>query len=101
MIGYAVFSLINMGLIVFGVNQDPWGLRGGDIFGIPVALLLGVLVILLASYSLVLDFDSIKTGVERGAPAAYGWTASFGIMVTVVWLYLELLRMLAILRGGE
>lgn len=101
MIGYAVFSLINMGLIVFGVNQDPWGLRGGEIFGIPVALLLGVLVILLASYSLVLDFESIKTGVERGAPAAFGWQAAFGIMVTVVWLYVEILRMLAILRGGE
>ena len=101
MIGYALFSLINLGLMVFGVNDDPWGLRGGEIFGIPVALLLGVLVILLASYSLVLDFDSIKTGVERGAPAAFGWTAAFGIMVTVVWLYIEILRMLAILRGGE
>lgn len=102
MIGYAVFSLINMGLIVFGVSQDPWGLRTGiEIFGIPLGALLGVLVILLASYSLVLDFDSIKTGVERGAPAAFGWTAAFGIMVTVVWLYVEILRLLAILRGGE
>ena len=100
-IGYALFSLINLGLIVFGVNSDPWGLRGGEIFGIPVALLLGVLVILLASYSLVLDFDSIQQGVRRGAPAAFGWTAAFGIMVTVVWLYVEILRMLAILRGGE
>ena len=100
-IGYALFSLINLGLIVFGVNSDPWGLRGGEIFGIPVALLLGVLVILLASYSLVLDFDSIQQGVRRGAPAAFGWTAAFGIMVTVVWLYIEILRLLAILRGSE
>ncbi|GAA1687134.1 Bax inhibitor-1/YccA family protein [Microcella alkalica] len=100
-IGYAVFSLINLGLIVFGVNSDPWGMRGGEIFGIPVALLLGVLVILLASYSLVLDFDSIQQGVRRGAPAAFGWQAAFGIMVTVVWLYIEILRMLAILRGND
>lgn len=101
MIGYAVFSLINIGLIVFGANTDPWGLRGGDIFGIPVALLIGVFVILMASYSLVLDFDSVQQGVRQGAPAAFGWAAAFGIMMTVVWLYLELLRMLAILRGGE
>ncbi|WAB80301.1 Bax inhibitor-1/YccA family protein [Microcella daejeonensis] len=101
MIGYAVFSLINMGLVLFGANTDPWGLRGGDFFGIPIALLLGVLVVILASYSLVLDFDSIQQGVRQGAPAAFGWTAAFGVMVTVVWLYLELLRMIAILRGGE
>ena len=48
--------------------------------------------------ALVLDFDAVKTGVERGAPAIYGWTAAFGIMVTVIWLYLELLRMFAIAR---
>lgn len=101
MIGYAVFSLINMGLILFGATDDPWGLRGATIFGMPFGVILGIFVILLASYSLVLDFDSIKTGVERGAPAAFGWTAAFGIMVTVVWLYLEILRLLAILRGSN
>ena len=103
MIGYALFSLINLGLQLFGVTGGDFGLRSepSPLFGIPWGVLIGVLVILLASYSLVLDFDSIKTGVERGAPAAFGWTAAFGIMVTVVWLYVEILRMLAILRGGE
>lgn len=103
MIGYAVFSLINLGLMVFGGSDSAFGLRSdpSPIFGIPWGVLIGVFVILLASYSLVLDFDSIKTGVERGAPAAFGWQAAFGIMVTVVWLYIEILRMLAILRGGE
>ena len=62
-------------------------------------MLIGVFVILLAAYSLVLDFESIKTGVQRGAPAVWGWQAAFGIMVTVIWLYLEILRMLAIMRG--
>ncbi|GAA1734263.1 Bax inhibitor-1/YccA family protein [Microcella frigidaquae] len=100
MIGYAVFSLINMGLMLFGVTDDPWGLRGIEgPFGIPLGVIIGVFVILLAAYSLVLDFDAVKTGVERGAPAKYGWTAAFGIMVTVIWLYLEILRLLAILRG--
>ncbi len=99
MIGYAVFSLINFILIATGANSDAFGLRGSvQIFGIPLGVILGPLVIIMAAYSLVLDFDSIKTGVQRGASRIYGWTAAFGIMVTVVWLYLEILRLLALLR---
>ena len=45
-------------------------------------------------------FDQIKTGVQRGAPRVYGWTAAFGLIVTLVWLYLEILRILAILRSN-
>lgn len=99
MIGYGVFSLINFILIATGVNSDAFGLRGTVlVFGIPLGVILGPLVIIMAAYSLVLDFDSIKTGVQRGAPRVYGWVAAFGIMVTVVWLYLEILRLLALLR---
>lgn len=103
MVGYALFSLINFGLMAFGVTDSAFGLRSepSPLFGIPWGVLIGVFVILLASYSLVLDFDAVKTGVQRGAPAIYGWTAAFGIMVTVVWLYLEILRLLAILRGSN
>jgi uncharacterized YccA/Bax inhibitor family protein len=100
MVGYLVFSLINLVLMATGLNTGAFGLRSADIPGtsIPFGVILGILVILMASYSLVLDFDSIQTGVKRGAPRIYGWTAAFGIMVTVVWLYLEILRLLAILR---
>ena len=99
MIGYLVFALINFGLIATGVNTAPFGLRSLEILpGVPLGAIIGIVVILLAAYSLVLDFDSIKTGVERGAPRVYGWTAAFGIMITVVWLYLEILRLLAIFR---
>ena len=63
-------------------------------------MILGVLVIFMAAYSLVLDFTNIQVGVQRGAPRVYGWTAAFGIMITVVWLYLEILRLLAILRNN-
>jgi len=106
MIGYAVFSLINLGMMFFGnaaAAEGAFGLRSADFLGtgIPIGVILGIFVILLASYSLVLDFDSIQQGVRRGAPAAFGWQAAFGIMVTVVWLYLEILRLFAILRGGE
>ncbi|MEO6942439.1 MAG: Bax inhibitor-1/YccA family protein [Terrimesophilobacter sp.] len=99
MVGYVVFSLLNLILMWTGANTQPFGMRSFEIFGIPLGVIIGVLVILMAAYSLVLDFDSIKTGVERGAPRIYGWTAAFGIMVTVVWLYLEILRLLAILRN--
>ena len=68
------------------------------IFGIPFGLILGVLVVIMAAYSLVLDFDYIQRGVQNRAPRKYGWTGAFGIMVTVIWLYLEILRMFAIAR---
>jgi uncharacterized YccA/Bax inhibitor family protein len=101
MIGYAVFSLLNVVLMLTGANSNPWGLRGAEIFGIPIGFLLGILVVLMAAYSLVLDFTNVKTGVERGAPRIYGWSAAFGIVMTVIWLYVEILRMLAILRGNN
>jgi uncharacterized YccA/Bax inhibitor family protein len=101
MVGYALFSLVNLGLILFGATDQPFGLRTTEVFGIPLGLILGVLVVLLAAYSLVLDFDAVKRGVENGAPRTFAWRAVFGIVLTVVWLYIEILRILAILRGGE
>lgn len=100
MVGYLVFSLVNLGLILFGAVDDPWGLRGSvHIFGIPLGLVIGVLVVIMCAYSLVLDFDMIQQGVKNRAPRAYGWAGAFGIMITVVWLYLELLRIFAIARN--
>jgi len=98
-IGYAAFSLVNFGLMIFGVTESMFGLRDVPFLGLPLGAWLGVLVVLLAAYSLVMDFESIKAGVEAGAPRVFGWQGAFGIMVTVVWLYLEILRLLAILRG--
>ena len=93
MVGYLVFSLVNFGLVAFGV-LDGFGLRSG-----PIGIVIGILVVIMAAYSLVLDFDQIQTGVRRGAPRAYAWTGAFGIMVTVIWLYLEILRLFAIIRN--
>jgi len=99
MVGYALFSLVNLGMMLFGATDQPFGLRSAEIFGIPIGLILGVFVVLLAAYSLVLDFDAVKNGVENGAPRVFAWRAVFGIVLTVVWLYIEILRILAILRG--
>ncbi|GHD47690.1 Bax inhibitor-1/YccA family protein [Mycetocola manganoxydans] len=98
MVGYLIFSLINVGMQMFGLTDNPFGLRGEDIAGIPIGLILGVLCVILGAYSLVLDFDFIQKGVQNRAPRKFGWTGAFGIMVTVIWLYLEILRMLAITR---
>lgn len=103
LVGYLVFSLINLGLQLFGVVQDPWGLRGMDIPGthIPFGVVIGLLAVGLAAFSLIVDFTSIEDGVRNGVPARYAWTAAFGLTVTLVWLYVEILRLLAILRGND
>lgn len=103
LVGYLVFSLLN--LVLMWTNVIPqelaFGIRSATIAGIPIGLILGVLVVIMAAYSLVLDFDQIQQGVRNGAPRELGWLGGFGIMVTVVWLYVEILRMIAILRGND
>jgi len=100
MVGYLVFSLINVGMMLFGATGDAWGMRTSiSIMGIPLGVIIGALAVLLAAYSLVMDFELIKNGVENRVPEKWGWSAAFGLMVTLVWLYVEILRILAILRG--
>ena len=102
MIGYAVFALINMVMMWTGVVDSPFGLRSEvEIFGIPLGVFIGLLAIGLAAFSLIMDFTSIEAGVRNGAPQRFSWTAAFGLTVTLVWLYVEIIRLLAILRGDE
>ena len=105
LLGYAAFGLINLVLMWTGVTQGTFGLYSAQIsimgIDIPIGLIIGVFVVLLASYSLVQDFDLIQQGVRNGAPREFGWLGGFGIMVTVVWLYIEILRIIAILRGNN
>ncbi|MFF7681875.1 Bax inhibitor-1/YccA family protein [Microbacterium sp. NPDC007973] len=104
MVGYLVFSLVNLGLMLFNVPiaGGAFGLRSNvEIFGIPLGVIIGVFVVIMAAYSLVLDFDQIQRGVRNGAARVYGWVGAFGIMVTVVWLYVEILRLIAIVRGNN
>ncbi|MCS5487998.1 Bax inhibitor-1/YccA family protein [Curtobacterium flaccumfaciens pv. beticola] len=100
-VGYMAFSLVNLVLMWTGVTNTAFGLLGVTVFGIPLGVLIGIFVVIMAAYSLVLDFDQIKTGVQRGAPKIYAWTAAFGLIVTLVWLYLEILRILAIIASSQ
>jgi uncharacterized YccA/Bax inhibitor family protein len=101
-IGYAVFALVNMVMMMTGAVDSPFGLRTEvEIFGIPLGVFIGLLAIGLAAFSLIMDFTSIEAGVRAGAPERFSWTAAFGLTVTLVWLYVEIIRLLAILRGEE
>ncbi|MBN9182266.1 MAG: Bax inhibitor-1/YccA family protein [Microbacterium sp.] len=102
MIGYLVFSLVNVVLMLFNapIAGGAFGLYSQKVFGIPLGLIIGVLVVIMAAYSLVQDFDFIQQGVRNKAPRKYGWLGGFGIMVTVVWLYIEILRIIAIARSN-
>ena len=88
--GYLVFSLINLGLVAFTDNN----LRAGWL-----GVAIGLFAITLAAYFLIMDFDFAEQGVRNGLPERYSWIAAFGLVVTLVWLYIEFLRLISILRG--
>ena len=60
-----------------------------------MGILFSIGVVEIAALNLVLDFDFIEEGAERGAPKYMEWYGAFGLMVTLIWLYLEILRLLA------
>ncbi|MFI2753414.1 Bax inhibitor-1/YccA family protein [Cellulomonas sp. P22] len=96
MVGYLAFSVVNV-VLSFFFTSDAFGpLRQGG-WGI----IAGIVGVGLAAASLIMDFDSIKRGVEQGVPAKFAWSAAFGLIVTLVWLYLEFLRLFAILQGRD
>ena len=67
----------------------------------PLGIGFSLFVVVIAALNLVLDFDFIEKAAEQGAPRYMEWFAAFGLMVTLVWLYIEILRLLAKLRGGR
>ncbi len=93
--GYLLFSLMHIAGVLFGAWNSVYA--GGGL--LPLAL--SAFGVVLASLFLVLDFDFIEQGIRNGLPKAYSWTAAFGLVVTLVWLYLEILRLMAILRGDN
>ncbi len=88
-----LFYLAEMVLGFFGVHFVA--VNGSGALGIGISLV----IVIVASLNLVLDFDFIEKGVAVGAPKYMEWYGAFGLMVTLVWLYLEMLRLMAKLRG--
>jgi uncharacterized YccA/Bax inhibitor family protein len=92
MFGFVGLVLLDFLLSFAGLN---FGFNGFGLVGListVIGLVLGVLM-------LVLDFDFVERGVAAGLPERESWRAAFGLTVTVIWLYIEMLRLLAILRG--
>ena len=87
--GIAVFYLVEMVLSMFFHINVP-AINGSGPWGIAFSLF----VVIIAALNLVLDFDMIETGVRGGAPKYMEWYGAFGLMVTLIWLYLEILRLL-------
>jgi len=96
MVGYVAYSLLNF-VLAFFVTSDGFGpLRNGWL-----GIVVGLVAVGLAAASLIVDFDAIKRGVEGGVPRSFAWTAAFGLIVTLVWLYLEFLRLFAMLASNR
>ncbi|MGH3456894.1 Bax inhibitor-1/YccA family protein [Aeromicrobium sp.] len=96
MFSFVGVMLLNWVLSMTGVFESG-GLRGFNTLGLVVS----AIAVVLAVFMLILDFDFVERGVEAGLPERESWRAAFGLTVTLVWLYIELLRILAILRGSE
>lgn len=93
--GIALFYIITMVLGFFGIQMplmysNSWASIGFSLF-----------VVIIAALNLVLDFDFIEQGAAQGAPKYMEWYGAFGLMVTLIWLYLEMLRLLAKLRSRD
>ncbi len=96
MISYFIIAMASLVGALFGVGGG-WGFYGVGVWG----LLLCAAGVLLASFALMLDFEAIKQGIFMGLPERESWRLSFGLLVTLVWLYLEILRFLSILSGRD
>ena len=93
--GIALAYLISFILRLFGVNMSF--MFGGGSLGV----IISVIVVAIAALNLVLDFDFIEQGSESSLPAYFEWYGAFGLMVTLIWLYIEILRLLAIVASSR
>lgn len=89
--GIAVFYLIMWVLRLFGVQMEVMSFNNGSLLGIGISLF----VVVIAALNLIIDFDMIEKGAEMGAPKYMEWYCAFGLMVTIVWLYIEMLKLLS------
>jgi uncharacterized YccA/Bax inhibitor family protein len=91
---FGVLALVLVNLVAGIFVDGGLGLRDGG----PLAIVFSLVVIGVAAFSLLLDFDMADAPIRRGAPAKFAWYIAFGLLVTVIWLYLEILRLLSYFR---
>jgi uncharacterized YccA/Bax inhibitor family protein len=95
-IAFVLVMGVNLLLVVFGVAEDG-GLRSMG----PLGAIVSILAILLGAFFLTLDFQQIQDGIAYGAPREEAWLAAFGLTMTLVWIYIEMLRLVAIFSGDD
>ncbi|MER5279481.1 Bax inhibitor-1/YccA family protein [Streptomyces sp. NPDC002809] len=93
--GFMLLMMVNLLFAVFG-GGDGLGFRSGGL-----GILFGVIGIILGACFLALDFKQVEDGIAYGAPREESWLAAFGLTMTLVWIYLEMLRLLSILSGDD
>ncbi|MEU8924410.1 Bax inhibitor-1/YccA family protein [Kitasatospora sp. NPDC048545] len=91
--GFVLLMLVNMVASLAGADM---GLRSG-----PLGIVVGLVGIGLGAFFLSLDFAEIETAIAQGAPQQESWRAAFGLTLSLVWIYMEMLRLIAILRGDD
>ncbi|GAB2790803.1 Bax inhibitor-1/YccA family protein [Streptomyces chlorus] len=94
-LGFILLMAVNMMFAVFG-GGDGLGFRSG-----PLGILFGVIGIILGACFLALDFKQVEDGLAYGAPREEAWLAAFGLTLTLVWIYLEFLRLIAIFSSSD
>lgn len=95
--GIAIVYIINMVMGFFGSSMGVMQIDNAS----PMSIGFSVVVVIIAALNLVLDFDFIEEGAESGAPKYMEWYGAFGLLVTLIWLYLEILRLLAKLNSRK
>lgn len=98
--GYALFSLINFGVAMMtgtgGARSIEISFMGMEF---PLGVIIGIVATVLAAMTLIMDFQMIEQGVKARIPEKYSWMCAFSLMVTLVWLYIEILRLLSFFRN--
>ncbi|ANS65732.1 Bax inhibitor-1/YccA family protein [Streptomyces lincolnensis] len=94
-LGFVMLMMVNLLFAVFG-GGDGLGFRSG-----PLGIVFGVIGILLGAAFLALDFKQVEDGIAYGAPREEAWLAAFGLTLTLVWIYMEFLRIIAILNSND
>ncbi len=94
-ISFMVLTAVNLLFMVFG-GGDGLGFRSGT-----MGIIFGVVGVLLGAFFLAMDFKQVEDGVAYGAPREESWMAAFGLTLTLVWIYLEMLRLVSILSGDD
>lgn len=99
-IAFFFYYLVTFALSVTG-TVDMRAVNSITVFGIPLGVIIGVLAVFIGVLCLVRDFDAVKVGVASNVPVKYAWLCTFAIMTDVIWIYLEILKILSYLMRRD